>query len=207
MAANPPSRTPRQRLSEDERRRQIVQASIHEVADRGYESATLTGIATRAGVAKGLIWHYFTGKDDLMQFTAQQTMQAMSDRIIATLDLDQPVPDIIRATLRQAAAQIRSHRNELVALGQIVRNLQRPGETDQVTADFYEETYRGQQALFERGQREGSLGAFDTRVMAVTYQGSIDTMLAYLGESPAVDPQRYAEALAEILLGGMLARD
>ena len=63
-----------------------------------------------------------------------------------------------------------------------------------------------QELLFRRGQAEGSLGDFDPRVMAVTYQGSIDVMIAYLEDHPEVDPGAYAAELAEILLSGMQAR-
>jgi AcrR family transcriptional regulator len=200
------SRGPRQRLSEDQRRRQIMAAAIQEVVDRGYEGASLTRIAARADVAKGLIWHYFTGKDDLMESTAKATMDTLRKHIVDALDFDQPVPDIIRAALREAALQTRTRRNELVALNRIVHNLRRPDGGEGVTADFYEETYLGQEELFRRGQAEGSLRDFDTRVMAVTYQGSIDIMLAYLEEHPDVEPCGYAAELAEILLGGMQTR-
>ena len=198
-------RGPRQRLSEDERRKQIMVAAIQEVVDRGYEGASLTRIAERADVAKGLVWHYFAGKDDLMEATAKATMETLRERIVDVLDFDRPVPDIIRVALREAALQILTRRNELVALNRIVHNLRRPSG-ERVIADFYEETYLGQEELFRRGQAEGSLGDFDTRVMAVTYQGSIDTMLAYLEEHPDVEPRAYAAGLAEILLGGMQAR-
>ncbi|MEJ3652988.1 TetR/AcrR family transcriptional regulator [Actinomycetes bacterium KLBMP 9759] len=199
-------RGPRQRLSEDERRRQIMVAAIQEVVDRGYEGASLTRIAARADVAKGLVWHYFAGKDDLMESTAKATMEELRKHIVDALDLDRPVPDVIRSALREAAAQIRTRRNELVALNRIVHNLRGTDGGERVTADFYEQTYLGQEELFRRGQAEGSLGDFDTRVMAVTYQGSIDVMLAYLEEHPDVEPDDYAAKLAEILLGGMQAR-
>ena len=199
------SRGPRQRLSEDQRRKQIVSAAVREVADRGYEGASLTRIAERADVAKGLVWHYFTGKDDLMAATAKTVMESLRERIVEALDFEQPVPDIIRAALREAALQTRACRDELVALNRIVHNLRRPDGGERGVAEFYEETYRGQEELFRRGQAEGSLGAFDTRVMAVTYQGSIDVMLAYLEEHPDVDPSDYAARLADILLDGMRA--
>jgi AcrR family transcriptional regulator len=200
------SRGPRQRLSEDQRRKQIMEAAIQEVVDRGYEGASLTRIAARADVAKGLVWHYFTGKDDLMEATAKATMESLRGHIVGALDFDQPVPDIIRTALCEAASQVLTRRNELVALNRIVHNLRRPDGGERVSADFYEDTYRGQEELFRRGQAEGSLGDFDTRVMAVTYQGSIDIMLAYLEEHPDVEPRAYAAELAEILLGGMQAR-
>lgn len=182
-------------------------AAVLEVVDQGYEGATLTRVAARADVAKGLVWRYFSGKDDLMEATAKATLERMRETIVGRLDLDQPVPGIIRAALRLAAAQIRTHRNELVALDRILHNLPGPDGTERVIAEFYEESYQGQEALFRRGQDEGSLGDFDTRVMAVTYQGSIDVMLAYLETHPEVEPEDYADRLAEILLGGMQARD
>ncbi|MBM7788434.1 hypothetical protein [Tenggerimyces flavus] len=42
--------------------------------------------------------------------------------------------------------------------------------------------------------------------MAVTYQGSIDVMLAHLDQHPELDPRDYAAELAKILLGGMQAK-
>ncbi len=177
-------------------------AAIQEIADSGYESATLTRIAARADVAKGLVWRYFSGKDELMEATARATMEMMREQIVDVLDLGQPVPDIIRSALRQAALQVLTHRNELLALNRIVHNLH---NDERSIAGFYEETYLQQEQLFRRGQAEGSLRDFDPRVMAVTYQGSIDVMIAYLEDHPEVDPAHYAAGLAEILLGGMQA--
>jgi len=53
---------------------------------------SLTRIAARADVAKGLVWRYFAGKDDLMESTAKATMTAMRADIVDSLDLDQPRP-------------------------------------------------------------------------------------------------------------------
>ena len=174
-----------------------------ELADRGYEATSLTRVAERAGISKGLIWHYFSGKDELMAATAASTLATIRDRIAGELDLDSPVPDIIRSALRHAAALSRTHRVELAALNSITHNLRHPDGTPRLTLHEYEETYQGQEWLFRRGQSEGTLREFDTRVMAVTYQGAIDAMLEYLEGRPDLDPNAYADHLAEILLAGM----
>ncbi|MYT28952.1 MULTISPECIES: TetR/AcrR family transcriptional regulator [unclassified Streptomyces] len=193
----------RQRLDEDQRRAQIITAAVEELADRGYDGLTLTRVAERAGVSKGLLWHYFAGKDDLMESTATATMETIRDRIANALDLTAPVPDIMRAALRRAAALNVTHRVELSALNSIVHNLRHPDGTPRLTFDAYEETYQAQESLFRRGQAEGTLRDFDTRVMAVTYQGAIDMMLGYLRNNPDVDPDDYAAKLADILLVGI----
>lgn len=45
----------------------ILDAARQELADRGYESATVRSIARRAGVDPGLIRHYFRGKPELVR--------------------------------------------------------------------------------------------------------------------------------------------
>lgn len=178
-------------------------AATQEIAERGYEDASLTRIAERAGVAKGLIWRYFTGKDDLMEATATATMVSIRERIAGVLDLSLPVPDVIRAALRHVAALTVTHRAELIALNRIVHNVSHPDGVERVKLDYYEETYQAQETLFRHGQAEGSLQDFDTRVMAVAYQGSVEMMLDYLGTHPNVDPHTFADELADVLLAGI----
>ncbi|MFE5739005.1 TetR/AcrR family transcriptional regulator [Streptomyces celluloflavus] len=193
----------RKRLDEDQRRAQIITAAVAELAERGYEGLSLTRVAARAGVSKGLIWHYFAGKDDLMESTATATMTVIRDRLADSLDLTAPVPDIMRAALHRAASLSVTHRVEMTALNHITHNLRRPDGTPRLTLDAYEETYQAEESLFRRGQAEGTLRDFDVRVMAVTYQGAIDMMLGYLETHPHVDPDDYAGKLADILLAGI----
>jgi TetR/AcrR family transcriptional regulator, transcriptional repressor of bet genes len=49
-----------------ERRRNLIDAAIRDIASQGYEAVTITTICEEAGFSRGLIGHYFTGKDDLL---------------------------------------------------------------------------------------------------------------------------------------------
>jgi AcrR family transcriptional regulator len=193
----------RQRLGEDERRAQIIRAAVAAVARHGYDGATAATIAGQAGVSKGLIWHYFRDKDDLMRQAVTATVAAIRDAAVAELDLSAPVTEVIRAAIRRAAWLSRTRQDELAALNQITRALREPDGTPAFSLSDYEDLYQGQEALFRRGQAEGSLRPFDTRVMAVTYQGAIDMMLAYIDSHPGTDIDQYADALADILLAGI----
>jgi hypothetical protein len=73
------------------------------------------------------------------------------------------------------------------------------------TLDHYESIYQSQEELFRRGQDEGSLRRFDPRVMAVTYQGAVDMMLAYLANRPDVDPEAYGAELADLVVAAVVA--
>jgi AcrR family transcriptional regulator len=193
----------RRRLGEDERRDQILAATVEAVAEHGYDGASMARIAEHAGISKGLISHYFADKNDLMAQTAAATVRSIRESMAAELDLTAPVPQVIRAALRRAAGLRATHRAELAALDQIVRNLRTPQGDLHLSLADYDETYRAQQVLFERGQAEGSLRPVDSRVLAATYQGAIDTMLHYADAHPDVDLEHYADTLADILLGGI----
>jgi AcrR family transcriptional regulator len=198
-------RPARQRLSEDERRAQILRAAVVVVARHGFEGGSTSLIAAQAGVSKGLIWHYFTDKTDLMRQVVIATMRVITQDVTAGLDEATPPPDLIRLSIRRLAGLSVTHRDELTAINEIVRNLRAPDGAHAFSLADYEEYYQGQEALFRRGQREGLFRPFDTRVMAVTYQGAIDTMLGYFESHPGIDTERYASELADILLGAMMA--
>jgi AcrR family transcriptional regulator len=201
-AAGPP-RAARQRLSEDQRRAQILRAAIQVVARHGFEAASASLIAAQAGVSKGLIWHYFTDKTDLMKQAVVETIRVIRDEIAATADPSTPVPDAIRTYIRAAASARKQRPEEFRAMDRITGRLQEPDGSPAFSQHDYEELYQGQEALFGRGQAEGAFRRFDTRVMAITYQAAIDAMLSYLDAHPETDAGRYADALADILLAAM----
>ncbi len=54
---------------EDQRRRQLIEATIETLADVGFSACTLGEIARRAGVSPGLVAHYFGDKEGLLEAT------------------------------------------------------------------------------------------------------------------------------------------
>jgi len=57
------------------RRAQIVEAAIETVAEVGYGNASLSRIAVRLGISKGVISYHFAGKDDLIAEIVSQVLQ------------------------------------------------------------------------------------------------------------------------------------
>lgn len=45
---------------------QILDAALDVFAHKGFHSATITDIAKKAGIAKGLLYHYFNSKEELL---------------------------------------------------------------------------------------------------------------------------------------------
>lgn len=65
------------RVGEVERRRDLIAATLDVIAEQGLRAATVRQISARAGVTGGLIRHYFTTKDQMVQAAYRELMQGM----------------------------------------------------------------------------------------------------------------------------------
>jgi AcrR family transcriptional regulator len=92
-----PRRRGRRPAGEDTRAAIIV-AARSEFATRGYEGATLRGIARAAGVDPRLVHHYFEGKDDV--FGAVMDLPARPAELVATVIAAGPVDGLGERLLR-----------------------------------------------------------------------------------------------------------
>jgi TetR/AcrR family transcriptional repressor of bet genes len=57
---------PRRTLARDERRRQVIEATLSVIAARGLARLTLTDVARRAGISHGLVLFHFETKENLL---------------------------------------------------------------------------------------------------------------------------------------------
>ena len=67
-----------QRAGEAERRKDLIAATLDSVSEHGLEGATVRAISARAGVTGGLIRHYFSGKDEMVQAAYREMLAGMT---------------------------------------------------------------------------------------------------------------------------------
>ncbi len=70
-----------QRLDHDERRQQILDCARHLFSERNYASVSTSEIARQAGVARGLLHHYFGTKRDLYLEVVRDLMRMPSSPV------------------------------------------------------------------------------------------------------------------------------
>ncbi|MDR1542801.1 MAG: TetR/AcrR family transcriptional regulator, partial [Prevotellaceae bacterium] len=51
----------------NEKRQLIKQTALSLFAENGYETTSISEIAKKAGISKGLMYNYFTSKEELLQ--------------------------------------------------------------------------------------------------------------------------------------------
>lgn len=95
---------PRQRLSYDDRREQIVAAARKVFLARGLGGGRTREIADSIGVTEALLYHYFASKEELFEAAILEPLQALgeqlaeyaSDNVFADSDLERRREESIR---------------------------------------------------------------------------------------------------------------
>lgn len=64
-----------------ERRNAILDAALHCFVDRGFHGTAIPQIAKRAGIAAGTIYHYFPGKEALVNALFRRWKTAVAQRV------------------------------------------------------------------------------------------------------------------------------
>ncbi|MGE5614382.1 MAG: TetR/AcrR family transcriptional regulator [Bacillota bacterium] len=71
---------------EHEKREKIINAAMAEFALRGYEKASTNEIVKKAGISKGLLFHYFGNKKQLFLFLFDYGAEIIAGEIHSKLD-------------------------------------------------------------------------------------------------------------------------
>ena len=85
--------SPRSSVKNEEIRQEsmqnIINAAFTLIAKQGYESTSISQIASEAGVSKGLMYNYFESKEDLLKQLVKSAMDE-GDKLIESLVNDDP---------------------------------------------------------------------------------------------------------------------
>jgi AcrR family transcriptional regulator len=102
------------RLDVDERRRQLLDASARVFTERRYDEVSMSEIAAAAGISKGLLYHYFTNKQELFRATLEDAARDIANRIEPDTDL--PPAERVSQSLGAYLDWIEAHEDSYVRL-------------------------------------------------------------------------------------------
>jgi len=158
----------------EDKRRQLLDAAVRVFARKGFHATRVGDIAEEAGVAHGLLYHYFDSKDQVLEAVFHENWSVLVSRIASVEETDEPaldqlrhitaivlrtwlhLPDVVRVVVREFGRS-----PELAA---------RVGELEQPIDVIERVIARG----IERGEFRSDV---DPRVAATVVYGSIDELL------------------------------
>jgi TetR/AcrR family fatty acid metabolism transcriptional regulator len=170
----------------EEKRRIILDAAVRVFAHKGFHTSRVGDIAEEAGVAHGLLYHYFSSKDEVLETIFRENWAILVERIHAVEESGEPAREQLRHV---AAILLRTWRHEPDVVRVLVREIVRSPEVSQ-RIDELEKPIDAIQRIVERGQQTGEFRAdLDPRLAGIVFYGGIDELLTgwVLGRLPDGD--------------------
>lgn len=90
-----------QKERQERSRREIRRAAMEEFGNRGYAAATMDGICVRGGISKGMIYHYYTGKDALFLLCVRDMFRSMAEHVSRAMEEETGEPESGRICIRR----------------------------------------------------------------------------------------------------------
>ena len=164
----------------DESRRVILEHALVLFSSRGYDATTMKMIAEAAGISPGLIYHYFDGKERLLEAIFEESMRDVA-RTFVDAEAAPTADARIDALLRSCARTLREH----LAFWRLSYATRMQGEVLAVLGDRVPQWTQGIRATLARWLREA--GAEEPEREALVLFALIDGVSQHY----ALDPERY----------------
>jgi AcrR family transcriptional regulator len=188
----------------EDKRRHLLDAAVRVFARKGFHASRVGDIAEEAGVAHGLLYHYFESKDQVLEAIFHENWSVLIARIASVEETGEPAADQLRHI---ATIVLRTwlHLPDVVRVvvqefGRSPELADRIGELTLPIDAIRRVITRG----IERGEFRQDI---DPRFAATVVYGSIDELLTgwVLGRLPAEEGDVAAaeQTLLEVTLGGL----
>jgi TetR/AcrR family fatty acid metabolism transcriptional regulator len=195
------------RTGSDARRDRIREAAVRVFARKGFHSARVGDIAAEAGVAHGLMYHYFESKDALLESVFRDTWTAMLELMREVEESGEPAAEQLR---KVAAVVLRTWRRDPDLVRVLVREVTRTPQIQQQAAEVGQ-AFEAIERIVRSGQERGELRSdLDARLAALVLYGALEEILTgwVIGQLPDGDEDiaRAEHDVVEVVVGGLGTR-
>lgn len=202
-----PSPAPLPRARDGERREAILQAAVRVFAKKGYHGCRIADVAREAGVAYGLVYHYFENKEDLLSSVFDESFGSFARLLEAIAATEGPAFQKVEEIVSAAFDVYQSDPESMRVL--ILEVLRSPVFREAEQRGAFQEALRHIAAVLKRGVQQGELRAVDPFVAACSLFGAIEmTLTTLVMENPEADAGQIEAArrgVLEIFLRGVSA--
>jgi TetR/AcrR family transcriptional regulator, fatty acid metabolism regulator protein len=189
---------------QEDKRRLILDAAVRAFARRGYHTCRVGDIAEEAGVAHGLLYHYFRSKEELLVTIFRETWRDVLDAVRAVEETDESARERLAGIVK---ILLRAWRRDPDLVRVLVREVTRSSHLQQ-RIDEIDAAFAGIERIIVRGQEEGEFRAdVDPRMASYVFYGAIEEILTgwVLGQLEDGDEAvtRAEETVVQVICGGL----
>ena len=190
----------------EEKRRLLLAAAVRVFARKGFHTCRVGDVAEEAGVAHGLIYHYFDSKDAVLETIFRETW---AELLRALREIETTVTPAREQLRHVAATVLRTWRHDPDLVRVLIREVAR-GPQLQREVEEISEAFAAIERIVAQGQERGELRSdLDARLASVVFYGALEEILTgwVLGQldDGEDDVRRAEQTVVELLFAGLAA--
>jgi AcrR family transcriptional regulator len=192
-----------------EKRRQILDAAVRVFARQGFHTCRVSDIADEAGVAYGLVYHYFSSKEQMLDTLFLDRWDVMLAAIAETDASDRPPREKLHTV---ASFIIDSYRHDPDLMKVIIVEVTRAANTfGRTHLAKIRDAYDSIAGIVAAGQRAAEFGdAITPEFAAQAFYGSVEQVLTgWIFDAAPVDEQEFERAktmIVDLICDGLRRR-
>jgi AcrR family transcriptional regulator len=192
---------------ESKRRSQIISAARQVFSRKGYDAATVEEIAETAGVSKGLIYHYFKSKEDILVATAETWLDTFEELTKRMATAEATASSKLLAVQRLHTEETIKGWDFVLVQVEFWAELLRQPEI----AHHYARMFRNARSLLaatiEEGIASGEFRPVPAKEVASLMMAIVDGLtLQRMADKRAFSWRSVSDAMDDLLFNGLLAR-
>jgi AcrR family transcriptional regulator len=189
------------------KRKQILSAGIRVFAKKGYHHTRVSEIAKEAGVAYGLIYHYFKNKKDILNTIFQEKWCDFTLTIEELIEKELPLKEKL---YKIVSFIIDGYMDMPELMDLLILELARsPKFLEKQNLKLFEKTFLDLEELLKIHQRKGSIRQdLDARLLSYIFFGAVEsTITGIVMKSLSKNKEQleeYKKGLVSVFLNGLL---
>lgn len=189
-----------------DRRRELLDAAVTVFARKGFRAARVGDIAEEAGVAHGLLYHYFRSKDEVLETIFRETWQLLAVETERIEAAEVPLREQLR---RFARIYLGSWLMTPELIGVLVREIARSPQVGQ-RVDEIAGVFQALTRMIDAARERGDVRAdCDATFAGWAIYGALEEILTgwVLGQLPAdeEDVERAVSTVVDVAWAGLAA--
>ncbi|MFL0506677.1 TetR/AcrR family transcriptional regulator [Ureibacillus sp. 179-F W5.1 NHS] len=186
---------------EKARRNQIVECAIETIAELGYAQASVSKIAKRANISKGVITYHFASKEELLEQVVIDYYNACLAYINPQFDSHLSPKEMLSKYIEANLHFISKNGKHVFAVIEIVANERTEDGKLRFVGELDERIFQPIEKILFLGMEDGTFREFtpfSARVMAVTIRNVIDGFCIELMRNPETNINDYVNEFVKI---------
>jgi TetR/AcrR family fatty acid metabolism transcriptional regulator len=191
-------------IGQEDKRGLILHAAVRVFARKGYHTCRVGDIAEEAGVAHGLLYHYFRSKEEVLDCVFRETWVDIVGAAHRVEETAEPARERLAGI---AKILLRAWKRDPDLVTVVIREGLRSPDLQRRVAEI-RQAFEAIERIVARGQSEGEFrDDVDPRLASVVFYGALEEILTgwVLGTLPDGEEQIAAaeRTVVEIVCGGL----